>query len=233
MSAVINCLILDDEPLAVKLIGEYARQLPELDVIHAGTRVSDAIDILRSQPVELVLLDIQMPELSGIELMRHFSQRHHFIITSAYQEYALEAFEFQVVDFLLKPVAFDRFRQAINKFIKWREPFNRNSDNGHLMIRADRQYQSIRLDDIIYIEALKDYIRIHTGSGQVLVWENMKDIMGKLPAGRFLRIHRSYIIPVEQLKLATYNRVQLQNTDWLPIGETYRKAIAEWLARFS
>ncbi len=229
MSSIIKCLILDDEPLAVRLIDDYARQVPELEVIYAGTQVYQAMQVLTSQQIDLVFLDIQMPELTGIELMRHFNQQHHFIITSAYQEYALEAFQFQVVDFLLKPIVFDRFRQSVNKFIQWQQNFTRTADNGYLFVRADRQYHQVAMDTIIYIEALKDYIRIHTTQNTILVWENMKDILDRLPSKEFIRIHRSYIISFKQVKLIENNRVQLQNANWLPIGETYRKAVADWV----
>ncbi len=204
-------------------------QLPELEIIYAGTQVYQAMQVLKSQQVDLVFLDIQMPELTGIELMQLFNQKHHFIITSAYQEYALDAFRFQVVDFLLKPIVFDRFRQSVDKFIQWQQNFSRTADNGYLFVRADRQYHQIAIDAIVYIEALKDYIRIHTTENAILVWENMKDILDRLPPKEFLRIHRSYIISLKQVKLIENNRVQLQNANWLPIGETYRKAVADWI----
>lgn len=229
MSPAIKCLILDDEPLAVKLINDYARQMPELDVIYAGTQVYQAMQVLQSQPVELVFLDIQMPDLNGIGLMQLFSHQHHFIITSAYEEYALDAYQFQVVDFLVKPVTFNRFRQSISKFIQWQQNFNRTPNKGYLIVRADRQYHQVPVDTIVYIEALKDYICIHTTQKNIMVWENMKDIVDRLPEGQFLRIHRSYIISVRHIKVIENNRAQLINSDWLPIGETYRKAIAEWI----
>ena len=229
MSSAIKCLILDDEPLAVKLIADYTRQLPELEVVYAGSQVYQAMQVLQSQPVDLVFIDIQMPELSGMEFMRHFNHRHHFIITSAYQEYALNAFEFQVVDFLLKPIVFDRFRQSVNKFIQWQQNFSRTADNGYLFVRADRQYHQVPIDTITYIEALKDYIRIHTTQNTILVWENMKDILDRLPAKEFMRIHRSYIVSFQQVKLVENNRIHLQNGNLLPVGETYRKAVANWV----
>ncbi|MCH5718860.1 LytR/AlgR family response regulator transcription factor [Niabella hibiscisoli] len=230
MSSAVKCLILDDEPLAVKLVADYARQLSELEVVYAGTQVYQAMQVLQSQPVDLVFIDIQMPELSGMEFMRHFNHRHHFIITSAYLEYALNAFEFQVVDFLLKPIVFNRFKQSIEKFIQWRLNFTRAAESGYLIVRADRQYHHIAFDSLLYIEALKDYIRIHTNEKAILVWENMKDILGRLPSQQFLRIHRSYIISTQQIKLIESNRIQLTNSNWLPIGETYRKIVSDWFS---
>ncbi len=230
MSSAIKCLILDDEPLAVKLITDYARQLPELEIVHSSTHVYEAIKVLKSQPVDLVFIDIQMPELNGMEFMKQFNQHHHFIITSAYQEYALDAFEFQVVDFLLKPIVFNRFKQSVDKLIQWRQHFTHAAESGYLMVRADRQYHPIAFDNILYIEALKDYIRIHTNEKALLVWENMKDILGRLPSQQFLRIHRSYIISTQQIKLVESNRVQLTNSNWLPVGETYRKIVSDWFS---
>jgi two-component system LytT family response regulator len=228
----ISCIILDDEPLAVKLLHDYAQKIAELEVVYAGSDVYKVIDLLRSKTIDLIFLDIQMPELTGMEIMQLFNREHNFIITSAYQEYALDAYQFKVVDFLLKPITFNRFYQAVEKFIQWQESFQRTPVTGHLMVKADRKHHQVAVDTIIYIEGLKDYIRIHTANDKIIVWENMKDILEKLPAQQFIRIHRSYIIPVNKIKLIEGNRVQLQNQEYLPIGETYRKMVADWLGKY-
>ncbi len=229
----ISCIILDDEPLAVKLVHDYAQKIAELQVVYAGSDVYKAIDILRSQEIDLIFLDIQMPELTGMEIMQLFNKDHNFIITSAYQEYALDAYQFKVVDFLLKPITFNRFYQAVEKFIQW-QPGVQPAPvaTGHLMVKADRKHHQVALDSILYIEGLKDYIRIHTLDDKIIVWDNMKDILEKLPSQQFIRIHRSYIIPVNKIKLIEGNRVQMQNLDYLPIGETYRKMMADWLGKY-
>lgn len=225
----ISCIILDDEPLAVKLLNDYALKMEQLQVVYAGSDVYKAINLLKSQAIDLVFLDIQMPELTGMEIMELFSKQQNFIITSAYQEYALDAYQFQVVDFILKPITFNRFYQSVEKFIHWQQNFGRKTSTEYLVVKADRKHHQLAVDSIVYIEGLKDYIRIHTTDEQIIVWENMKDILDKLPPQQFIRIHRSYIVAVSKIKLVEGNRVQLQNMNYLPIGETYRKPVADWL----
>lgn len=228
----INCIILDDEPLAVKLINDYAQKIAQLTVVYAGSDVYKAMDCIRNGDIDLIFLDIQMPELTGMEIMQLFNKQHNFIITSAYQEYALDAYQFQVIDFLLKPITFNRFYQAVEKFIQWQQSFQKTPTTGYLMVKSDRKHHQVATDTILYIEGLKDYIRIHTTEDKIIVWENMKDILEKLPPGQFIRIHRSYIIPVNKIKLIEGNRVQLQNLEYLPIGETYRKTVSDWLEKY-
>ena len=229
MKKKINCIILDDEPFAVKLIADYASKIPHLKVLYADSDVFKAIEVLNNETVDLVFIDIQMPQLTGIELMHMFNQKHHFIITSAYSEYALDVFQFHVIDYLLKPITFNRFYQSVDKFIRWQEAFQTPQTDDFLFVKADRKHYKIAIDDILHIESLKDYICIHTPSEKIMVLENMKDILDKLPQNRFVRIHRSYIIPKSKIKIIEGNMIQMLNGEHLPIGETYRKQIGEWL----
>lgn len=231
MKKKINCIILDDEPLAVKLIADYASKVQQLQVLYAGSDVFQAIEVLNSEAIDLVFLDIQMPQLTGIELMQLFNQKHNFIVTSAYSEYALDAYQFQVVDFLLKPVTFNRFYQAVEKYNRWQETFQTETTQDFLFVKADRKHYKIAADSILYIEGLKDYIRIHTDTEKILVLENMKDILERLPASRFVRIHRSYIIPLSKMKLIEGNQIQMTSGIYLPIGETYRKLVSNWVEK--
>lgn len=226
-------MILDDEPFAVKLIADYASKVPELNVLYAGSDVFKAMEILKAETVDLVFLDIQMPQLTGIELMQLFNRQHNFIITSAYPQYALDAYQFHVIDFLLKPVTFNRFYQSVEKYFRWQETFQQQAGNTEesLFVKADRKHYKIATTEIIYIEGLKDYIRIHTESDKIMVLENMKDILEKLPRQQFVRIHRSYIIPLSKIKVIEGNQIQLTDGTFLPIGETYRKLVSEWVQR--
>lgn len=229
MTESINCIIIDDEPLAVMLIEDYAKKIARLNVLYAGNDVFEAIKILEKKNVDLIFLDIQMPEISGIELMEMFNENHNFIITSAYQEYAMDSFEYHVVDFLLKPITFKRFFQSVEKYIKWQKTFKTSSKSEHLFVKADKKHHKIAFKDIQYIEGLKEYIRIHTNEGKIMFLENMKDILEKLPNDKFIRIHRSYIISTDRIKLIEGRRIQLQNLEYIPIGETYRKLVVKWL----
>jgi len=226
----INCIILDDEPLAVKLMADYASKVPRLNVLYADSDVFKAIEILNNESVDLVFIDIQMPQLTGLELMQMFNQKHNFIITSAYPEYALDVFQFHVIDYLLKPIVFNRFYQSVEKFIRWQETFQNLDAEDYLFVKADRKHHKIATDHILYIEGLKDYIRIHTKDEKIMVLENMKDILEKLPSNQFVRIHRSFIIPKNKIKVIEGNQIKMTNGDFLPIGETYRKLISGWLS---
>ncbi|WP_338731395.1 LytR/AlgR family response regulator transcription factor [Mangrovimonas cancribranchiae] len=224
----INCIILDDEPLAVKLIADYASKISKLNVLFAGSDVFKAIEILNNKTVDLIFLDIQMPQLTGIELMQLFNQKHNFIITSAYSEYALDTYQFHVIDFLLKPITFNRFYQSVEKYKRWQETFQNSKTEDFLFVKADRKHYKIVTNSILYIEGLRDYIRIHTDTDKLIILENMKDILEKLPKNKFVRIHRSYIIPLNKMKIIEGYRIQMTNGEYLPIGETYRNLINEW-----
>ncbi|RFS21852.1 DNA-binding response regulator [Chitinophaga silvatica] len=232
MKKKINCIILDDEPFAVKLIADYVSKFPQFNVRYADSDVFKAIEILNKEAIDLIFLDIQMPQLTGIELMQLFNQKHNFIIISAYPEYALDSYQFHVIDFLLKPVTFNRFYQSIEKYNRWQQTFQNSESDNFLFVKADRKHYKIAPDSILYIEGLKDYIRIHTNDEKIMVLENMKDILEKLPPNQFVRIHRSYIIPLNKIKIIEGNQIQMIDGTCLPVGETYRKLVNDWVSRF-
>ncbi len=229
MNTKIKCVIIDDEPLAVQLINDYAQQHLLLDVVYAGSDIHQVISILNVEKIDLIFLDIQMPQMTGIELMQLFDEQYNFIITSAYPEYALDAFKFHVIDYLLKPVTFSRFYQAVDKFIQWKMIFQPSSIDDYLFVRADRKYHKIVFNEINYIEGLRDYIRIHVNGEKIIVLENLKTILDKLPPNRFVRIHRSYIASIDKIKLIEGNRIQLNNNEFVPIGDTYRQIVLQFI----
>ncbi|MCW3465142.1 LytR/AlgR family response regulator transcription factor [Chitinophaga nivalis] len=231
MKRKLNCIILDDEPFAVKLIADYVTKFPQFNTLYAGSDAFKVIEILNKEVVDLIFLDIQMPQLTGIELMQLFNQKHNFIIISAYPQYALDTYQFHVIDFLLKPVTFNRFYQSIEKYNRWQQTFQHTDTDDFLFVKADRKHYKIAPDSILYIEGLKDYIRIHTSDEKIMVLENMKDMLEKLPTNQFVRIHRSYIIPLNKIKVIEGNQIQLTDGTYLPIGETYRKMVSEWVGR--
>lgn len=221
----ISCIIIDDEPLAVQLLADYASKIPQLKLLFAGTDVYEALKIMKADSIDLVFVDIQMPQLTGIELMELTDKNHNFVITSAYRDYALESYRFHVLDYILKPVTFLRFQQSVEKFITWRNAFHQKEATDFLLVKADRKIHKIATASIWYIEGLKDYIRIHTEDEKIIVLENMKDIIEKLPQNDFIRVHRSYIVATRRIKVLEGNRIQLQNMVYIPIGETYRKEV--------
>ncbi|MDR6302194.1 LytR/AlgR family response regulator transcription factor [Mesonia maritima] len=230
MKRQINTIILDDEPFAVRLLKDYAEKVSSLNIIYAGSDTYKVLELLKEYTNSLVFIDLQMPELSGIEIMemRNHSD-HNFIITSAYQEYALDAFKYKVIDFLVKPISFQRFYESVEKYLAWQKSFetasNYTAKSRDFYIKAERKIYRIIPEEILYIEGLKDYIRIHTRTDKIIAHENMKDIIKRLPKNKFLRIHRSYIIPSGKIKMLEGNSIYLHGDIRLPIGETYRKAI--------
>ncbi|WP_353166326.1 LytR/AlgR family response regulator transcription factor [Empedobacter brevis] len=222
--AKINCIIIDDEPLAVDLLKKYATENEHLNLLLATTEVFEAIDFLKNQKVDLIFTDIQMPELTGIQLMKILNDSQRFIVTTAYQDYALESFNFHVVDYLLKPITKIRFDASVKKYVEFFQTQIKNQSN-YLFVKADGRQIKINFSDLIYIEGLKDYIRIHTKTEKILILETMKSFETKLPEN-FKRIHRSYLINLDYLTSVDGNSVYL-NQKMLPIGETYRKEMKE------
>jgi DNA-binding LytR/AlgR family response regulator len=230
MENQINTIILDDEPFAVRLLKEYAEKVPILNIIYAGSDTYKVLELLKKYTNSLVFIDLQMPELSGMEIMQiSNTSQHNFIITSAYQEYALDAFKYKVIDFIVKPISFQRFYESVKKYLAWQKSFksafNSSAKSRDFYIKAERKVYRVIPEEIIYIEGLKDYIRIHTKSDKIIAHENMKDIIEMLPENEFLRIHRSYIIPSGKIKMLEGNSICLDGDIRLPIGETYRKVI--------
>ena len=221
----INCIILDDEPLAVELLKKHASENENLNVLFATTEVFEAIDFLKNNKVEVIFTDIQMPELTGIQLMKILDKSQKFIVTTAYPNYALESFNFHVIDYLLKPITKERFDLAVKKHT---ELFTQQAKNSapYLFVKADGKQVKINFSDLIYVEGLKDYIRIHTKNEKIMVLETMKSFENKLPIN-FKRIHRSYIINLDFLTSIDVNSVYL-NQKIIPIGETYRKDIKDF-----
>lgn len=220
----IKCIILDDEPLAVALLKNYADKVLPLDVVLATTDVFEAIEFLQKQSVDLIFIDIQMPELSGIQLMQMFNKDNYFIVATAYADYALESYDYRVVDYLLKPITFDKFHKAVAKFTD----FVSLETSNCLFVKVDGKQVKINPKDIYFIEGLSDYIRIHLQNERLIVLDNLKDFINKLPSKEFMRIHKSYIIQLDKIKSIDGNLIyhELGST---PIGETYKTEVKRWI----
>ncbi len=220
----ISCIILDDEPLAVELLKKHASENHNLIISLATTEVFEVIEYLKNNKVDLIFTDIQMPDLTGIQLMKVLDKTQKFIITTAYTDYAIESFNFHVVDYILKPITKDRFDQSIEKYgaLFQQKPTNNST---YIFAKVDGRQVKINFSELIFVEGLKDYIRVHTKTDKMMVLETMKSFEAKLTEN-FKRIHRSYIINLDYLSSIDGNSVYL-NQKMLPIGETYRKEIKE------
>lgn len=232
MNNNITCIAIDDEPLALDLINEFCSRIPFLNLTGVFTNPFDAVQLLNSDKVDLIFLDIKLAQISGIEFLRTLYNPPAVIFTTAYREFAYEAFECDAVDFLLKPFAFDRFSRAVNKafrLLKLKQPAE-NQENGNssslagfLMVKVEYSTIRVDLDDILYIEGLKDYAKIFTEGKLILTKTTMKNIMGKLPAGNFFRVHKSYIVAVGKIDMIENSRIVIGNQR-IPIGESFRAA---------
>lgn len=226
----IRCIIVDDEPLAVTLIADYVKKTEGLELVLTTTQVLDALHAVQQGKADLLFLDIQMPDLSGIQFMKIIRNTCKVILTTAYAEYALEGYEHDVVDYLLKPVTFERFMVAIQKAkerlqaaaLATAAPSPLLEKRDHLFIKTEYRVQKINLDDIFFIEALRDYIGIHTTSGKILSLESMRNMESVLPPAQFIRIHKSYIINRQKIDYLERGKVVI-GEHYLPVGDTYRE----------
>jgi|688.fasta_scaffold09291_5 DNA-binding LytR/AlgR family response regulator len=227
-----TAIALDDEPLALEIIQSFAAQISDLYLEKTFTKVSDAKKYLLRYPVDIIFLDINMPEMSGIEFYKNISQETKVIFTTAYSEFAVLGFEVQAVDYLLKPYSFERFEQAIQKgreSLKSKLKSDINSKT-QLLIRADYQLLKIDLDSIQLIESLADYIKIKLAGNKFLtVRMTMKAMLKKLPDREFIRVHRSYIIPIRRIQSIRNKIIYLDDME-IQVGHSYETEVAK---RFS
>jgi len=232
----INCIIVDDEPIARGILESYLQKINQINLIKSCKNVQEAFEVLNTNTVDLILLDINMPDISGLTLAKAIDKKTKVIFTTAYREYAIEGFDLQAVDYLLKPISFERFLQAINKFFDLKSNVKKkmttnSSSSEFIFVRADRKMQKINFDEVLYIESLSDYIKIFTTDKMVVTRETITNIEAKLPNHSFLRIHRSYIIALKFIKSYTNEFVEINNKA-LPISRTYKKSTLEKLAHF-
>lgn len=236
---VLNCIAIDDEPSALKIIREFCSKIQSVNIIGTFTNPYEAIHTLNNNQVDLVFLDIVMPQISGLEFLKTLYNPPVVIFTTAYKEYAFEGFEYDAVDYLVKPFAFDRFLKAVNKafqFVKLKNPVNASNEKtlliSHRFLMVKVEYTTIRVDlnDILYIEGLKDYVKIHTEGKLILTKTTMKNIIEKLPSESFIRVHKSYIISLEKIDMIENSRIVIGNQR-IPIGESFRSSFFEVVNR--
>lgn len=233
---MIQCIIVDDKPLAIDILADYIGKTPFLSLVYSSTNPLDALEYIRNNPADLVFLDIQMPEITGIQFMKILKGKCRVILTTAYSKYAMEGYEHDVVDYLLKPVSYERFYKAVEKAKKLIAPpgqDNATKAAGNatedLFVKTEYKIQRIPLDSILFVEARQNYVAIVTTDKQVLSLQNIKNIEEKLPAERFMRVHKSYIIALNKIDVIEKSNIQAgKNT--IPIGDAYREAFFNRIA---
>ena len=224
-----RCLIVDDEPLARDVLKRYFAKLPILNLVGECSNAVDAFVFLQANEVDIIFLDIRMPELLGTELIQSIKNPPKVIFTTAYKEYAWDGFELDAVDYLLKPIRFDRFLKAVNKALPGYEnmllsgePFEleRKAGIDSIYLRIDRKQVRIILDEILYIESDKDYVKIYTNEKMHLCRQTISSIEALINKNEFVRIHRSFIVPINKIKSYTHEFVEINKKE-LPIGKFY------------
>ncbi|OEK04393.1 LytR/AlgR family response regulator transcription factor [Roseivirga misakiensis] len=229
---MINYLIIDDEPIAHRIIEGYADHLSILMKLGNCYNAMEAISALNSTAVDLIFLDINMPQLSGFEMLKTLSKRPRVIVTTAYQEFALEGYELEVVDYLLKPFSLERFIKAINKLTLTQTsappmPAN-NAVNESIYLKEDRRFRQVWLDDILYVEAYGNYCKVYLKNELLITPEKISDLEKTLPSTTFLRTHKSYIVAKNHINAIEGNKINIVGK-FIPIGQTYMRTIKNLL----
>ncbi|MCX6244512.1 MAG: LytTR family DNA-binding domain-containing protein [Bacteroidetes bacterium] len=225
-----KCLIIDDEPLAQRVIEKYAEEIPSLDLAGKCNNALDALEILEEQRIDLVFLDINMPKLSGLEFLRSLKHPPMVIITTAYAEFAIQGYELNVVDFLMKPFSMERFLKAVQKAEKLIHPQSRQAmkrspsaeeEDQFIFVKSSKKTYRISLNDILYIEALGDYVKIYTSDRMIVSYQSMKNLEAILSPKQFPRIHKSFIVSLARIDMIEGNQVKLKDR-YIPIGTNFK-----------
>jgi two-component system, LytTR family, response regulator len=220
----IRCMVVDDEPLAMQLICDYIVKTPSLQLVHFTTSPVEALQFINTGEIDLVFLDIQMPELTGINFLKLVQNKCKTILITAYQDYAIEGYEHNVIDYLLKPVTLERFLLSVQKAEERLNTQITKDDTDFIFVKTEYKIQKINFAEILYLEGLRDYAAIHTVNGKILSLQPMRLFEEKLPQHLFIRIHRSYIVSIGKINYIEKNRVVINN-HFLPIGDTYKEAL--------
>jgi len=221
---VINCIIIEDEPLAMEKLAGFVEQIPFLKILQTFENGIDAMGFVKTNPVDLIFLDIQMFKFTGIQFLEALTDRPQVVIVSAYDQYALKGYEFSVTDFLLKPYSFNRFVQAIDKVMekyKLKSQPPAHVHNDIIFVKTEYRIEKIKIDDILYIQGMKDYQMIVTTDDKIMTLQCFRDIENVLPTPAFIRIHKSYIVALDKIESIERNRIKIAD-QLLPISDTYK-----------
>jgi two-component system LytT family response regulator len=231
----IKCLAIDDEPLSLKQIGAYIKKTPFLELVALCNSAFDALEYISSNQTDLIFVDINMPDLSGMDFVKSLKEKPHIIFTTAYSEYAVEGFRVDAIDYLLKPIGYKDFLKAVNK-VKMLfnskelqfEPLKTTQD--HLFVKSEYKLMRIELSDIKYIESMHEYVRIHLINDKpVMTLVSLKSIEEQLPSERFMRVHRSFIVNLERIKVIERNRIIFDNNVYIPVSDRYKAMFQEFI----
>lgn len=224
----VKCLLVDDEPLAIQLVKNHLEQLEMFEVVDTCSNAIKALEVLRSNTIDLIFLDIKMPQLTGIDFLRTLKNPPAVIITTAYREFALESYDLDIVDYLLKPITFDRFFKSIDRYLRSikiaQTATIEATKNQFIYIKVGAKFHKLYADDILYVESLKDYVMIHCTKQKINAKYKISDIEIELKPFNFLRIHRSFIVNQQKITAFTINDIEI-GTQEIPIGTNYKEYV--------
>lgn len=222
-----RCIIIDDEPIAIKVIRDHLENFNNVECLQGFTKAMDALDVLNKKDVDLLFLDINMPGISGVEFLKSLHTPPKVIFTTAYRNFAVDAFELDALDYLMKPISFERFLKSMNKFfvsMQQQELPSAQQDQKkeYIILKADKKNHKIPLDNILYIESLDNYIKVYTKGSSIICYESLSAMVTELPESDFIRIHRSYIINLNKVDVFTASYVEIGNMNFT-IGRNYKE----------
>jgi len=229
-------MVIDDEPLAIQLLANHISKVPFLELASTFNNPMEGLISFNSNPVDLIFLDIQMPQLTGIQFMKLLQNRAQVIISSAYEQYAIEGFEHNVTDYLLKPISFERFYKAVEKAYNLKNPAHKleskqdlyPATGGYIFVKVETRMVRVELDDILFIEGLKNYVSIYTKTQRIVTLQVMKQLEEILPTTRFVRVHKSYIIALDKINSIERQEIYIKDRI-IPIGITYQEQFFKML----
>ena len=230
---MVRCIAIDDEPLALRQIKSYIERNDQLELVASCRSAIQAREILAKESIDLIFVDINMPDLNGIDFVRQLTTNQYIIFTTAHSEYALEGFKLNAIDYLLKPFTRDEFEKATQKVISLVDLVERchaaeSADNEVISVKADYKTQLVKVADIIYLESAGEYVRLHIeGSSTITTLFRLKNMETSLPQESFMRVHRSYIVNLKRIASYTKGRIFLDNGEYIPLGENYKEAFLE------
>lgn len=221
---MINCLLIDDEPYALELLRKYIAEFNDMHVVASCRGVQEAIPVLQAEQVDLLFLDVKMPGVTGIDFIREASHLPEIILTTAYREYALDAYELGVLDYLLKPVSFVRFAKAIERY---KEKYAARQDimKKAIVFKSGFEYHKVLPEDILYIQSIKEYMSVVCKDNKYLVRCTMKDMLQQLPDNHFIQVHKSYIVPAMQIESVLSSEIVLANSERIPLGRAFSRQV--------
>lgn len=231
---ILKCCVIDDEPLASQLIASYVEKTPFLQLVGTYSSAQEAVKVIIENQVDVVFLDIEMPQLNGMEFAKIIPPTTRIIFTTAYDQYAIQGFKVNALDYLLKPINYDEFLNAVNKALQWFDSqsnrVNQSSSNDYIIVKSEYRLVQIPTSDITFIEGLKDYVKIYTTDEQksIMTLINMKTLEQSLPSS-FLRVHRSFIVNTSKIKIIERNRIVF-GSKYIPISDSYKQAFSDYIS---